>query len=1049
LALVAVCLAAASIVILLPTKAERGLSALIRACSDGRPIEGRLSGGFSAGAYSPTADGAFGFGNQEIELAEALLTEAVTQADDPPATLAYGRLLLIQHRTDQALATLRKAVVQMPESAEAHNDLGVCLLERGYVEDASEQFDRALRLERDMPEAIFNRALSYQKLQLWDAARRDLEHLRDLEADRGWRAEIDQTLGRIAEPFASKVNDGDVAARFEAAGDQGAIEDSKALIDANTESMRRYVFTDGLVKQHIEAAVKGDQASAARTLARIKLIGETLSERQGDRIVADMAIYLESLDASKRQAEISLLSDYAATARTVNSPKYLEARAPMERLARAFPEQGDPVFALLSAHASGVLDYSANDFVSCIRKLEKVLAQAQQRGWLYSQLQARNYLGIAHIRLGQDSAGLSHLDRVIAASDKYPRLKYKALQFSSVAFRYLGNYDKALAALREANRLFPLAAVGAHDVANNYVQAADLYTARENHRLALLCAEQSLALAGSDHNRAAQAASFMAVERARLGEIERSEQDLNLAFEHLEKVAPRQAQFTAPLVYTRAGDALLERRDTTAALEHYSRARAQADAAQDKAIPLIRALSGRAKAYLVNSDYQKAQDDLEEAARLIEDYRSNIADRKDRNDFFAASQNIFDQRIYLNVEPLGRQREAFDLTEQARARTLLDEMSIIQGAGGSLRDLAGAPASAQFSPLGLLEVQRALPQDLTLLEYAVTDRGTYLFVISRSGFSVRRSDSTAEMLYRLVGGYTDSLTNRAPIDEVKARGRILYQHLIEPIEDLIGESQALCVVPDKALHFLPFAALVDREDRYLVQKHPLLTAPSATVLVSCYQAQARKPLPERERILAVGNPLFDRARFEQLKLLPEAEDEADVSARFYRNRVVLKRAEATERRLRAEMASCDVAHLALHSLVQEKSPWLAALVLAGGAQEEGLLYLNDIYDITLPRTRLVVLSACQTALGQYYRGEGVVSLVRPFLAVGVPTVVASLWKVDSQATASLMIEFHKQRVALEGRTAHALGAAQLTVAGRETHTHPYFWAPFITVGAGT
>jgi CHAT domain-containing protein len=189
--------------------------------------------------------------------------------------------------------------------------------------------------------------------------------------------------------------------------------------------------------------------------------------------------------------------------------------------------------------------------------------------------------------------------------------------------------------------------------------------------------------------------------------------------------------------------------------------------------------------------------------------------------------------------------------------------------------------------------------------------------------------------------------------------------------------------------------------------------------------------------------------------------------------------------VRAAIADCDVAHLALHCLVEEGSPWLAALVLAGGKPagglagtgnqpsavqsndnsrdlsvgatalppeptldaNDGLLYLNELYKIRLPHTRLVVLSACESGLGQYYRGEGIVSLVRPLLAAGVPTVVASLWKVNSQATSDLMIAFHNQRKLANRRTGQALHDAQLKVRNSDRFRHPFYWAPFIAVGA--
>jgi CHAT domain-containing protein len=137
-----------------------------------------------------------------------------------------------------------------------------------------------------------------------------------------------------------------------------------------------------------------------------------------------------------------------------------------------------------------------------------------------------------------------------------------------------------------------------------------------------------------------------------------------------------------------------------------------------------------------------------------------------------------------------------------------------------------------------------------------------------------------------------------------------------------------------------------------------------------------------------------------------------------------------------------------------KSSQADAVALAGDRGTEaavlerpGLLYLDDIYKTRSGRTRLVVLSACQSGLGGYFRGEGIVSLVRPFLAMRVPTVVASLWSVESNATADLMIDFHKRRRAGGLGAADALREAQISMSQSASFEHPYYWAPFIAVGS--
>jgi CHAT domain-containing protein len=327
----------------------------------------------------------------------------------------------------------------------------------------------------------------------------------------------------------------------------------------------------------------------------------------------------------------------------------------------------------------------------------------------------------------------------------------------------------------------------------------------------------------------------------------------------------------------------------------------------------------------------------------------------------------------------------------------------------------------------------------------------------------------------------------APLDDVDEKARVLYDYLIGPIEAEISGGNSLCIVPDKALNLLPFGALVDRSGDYLIESHRLTYAPSASVLVRCIDEYRAKPATGPERILAVGNPDVDRESFLNMPSLPEAEKEAAESERFYApGSVLLTREKATESSVLAAMRTCDVVHLAVHCLFEEESPGLAALLLAGAHQgpalrvssasvdsdaaseaagrraalskissqdpvrdpNDGLLFLRELYGIRLPGTKLVVLSACQSGLGRYYRGEGIVSLIRPFLSSGVPTVVASLWPVNSEATANLMIEFHRVRTRDHMQTAGALRAAQIEMIRTKLHQHPFYWAPFILVGAG-
>ena len=469
------------------------------------------------------------------------------------------------------------------------------------------------------------------------------------------------------------------------------------------------------------------------------------------------------------------------------------------------------------------------------------------------------------------------------------------------------------------------------------------------------------------------------------------------------------------------------------ALDYYAKAEAVASQAEEKTIPMINVLRGRAATYRQIGRGDDARGNLREAVGFIEGYRLNIDKGEQRSTFLDASHSVFDQLITLNEGAPELEREAFKFSELSRARALLDESTDKQSG----------------SCLPLEVIQKALPVDMALVQYSVTNEGTSIFVVSHSDFSLARTSLTTKESDNLVRDYLTllkSVNDADDFEELSEKARTLYTNLIEPVRSRVSGAKTICIVPDKALHFLPFAALIDSAEQYLIESVSLSYAPSASVLVSCLEEERKKPVPPSERMLAVGNPQFDTKEFSDLADLKDAAHEATESARFYdKTSTVLTGSQATKDRLLAEIKDADVTHLALHTLVKEGAPSLASLVLAGA--DNGLLTLDEVYKLSLPKTRLVVLSACQSGLGHYYRGEGMVSLVRPFIVSGVPTVVASLWQVESESSTDLMIDFHKARKLSNKGAAEALRSAQVKMATTGSYTHPYYWAPFIVVGS--
>jgi CHAT domain-containing protein len=283
----------------------------------------------------------------------------------------------------------------------------------------------------------------------------------------------------------------------------------------------------------------------------------------------------------------------------------------------------------------------------------------------------------------------------------------------------------------------------------------------------------------------------------------------------------------------------------------------------------------------------------------------------------------------------------------------------------------------------------------------------------------------------------------------------LYDILIKPVEPWLDKTKLLCIVPDKFLHYLPFGAVVSSDTgHYLVEDFAMVQAPSSTVFVNCSE-QASKKVVSEETLLSVGDPQFDPKAFPKLDRLPAAGREAEEVAGFYYAPRLLLRERATERAIRSEIGRANVLHFALHYIVNKHSSLRSQMALAapsprdeGDQKDDGVWQVSEIVQMKLPIARLVVLSACQTGIERQYKGEGALSIVRPFLVAGVPVVVASLWPVDSESTEKLMVSFHRHRTRDHFPTAAALRLAQLEMIRGEDirYREPYYWAAFTAIG---
>jgi CHAT domain-containing protein/Tfp pilus assembly protein PilF len=350
--------------------------------------------------------------------------------------------------------------------------------------------------------------------------------------------------------------------------------------------------------------------------------------------------------------------------------------------------------------------------------------------------------------------------------------------------------------------------------------------------------------------------------------------------------------------------------------------------------------------------------------------------------------------------------------------------------------------------IGQADARRLAAQTHALvLDYAVTARVTYLFVLAPSGnIRVIPIRVTAGHLKALAAEFHRQLASQDLAFSTLAQQ--LYQLLLAPVETELNEKTGLIVLPDGPLWDVPFQALEPRPKHFLIEDTAISYSPSLTVLQETLNA-SRDEKNHPPELLALGNPA------NSAEALPEAERQVRELEKLYgENRShVLTGSAATEEAFKAEAGKYGVVHIASHAILDDASPMYSHILLAkaGTSAEDGRLEAREVMDLDL-HADMVVLSACDTARGEAVGGEGITGLLWAMFIAGSHTTVASLWRVESSSTSELMIEFHRRWLENRRTTgvmakASAMRAASRKLIASERYSHPFYWAGFIVAGS--
>lgn len=621
--------------------------------------------------------------------------------------------------------------------------------------------------------------------------------------------------------------------------------------------------------------------------------------------------------------------------------------------------------------------------------------------------------------------------------------KYQLLTEEAITDYHLGNLEKCDAVLAIALDFARAQKVPAAE-ASILGNLAELRLKQIRNDEALFFASQALALlrrVGGDPSHEAAVLYTLAQAKQRLGEPEAALANLRQALALLERarliLVPTEAaraQFGAKNNHIFA--------DTITVLLNEKKV--------DEALAISEAYHARAFLDLL----------VESRANLRQVLPKELLAREE-----TMSRNISATQRELWQEGISKERE------QQLQKDLADEENSLEQFQLEVRRSNPRYAVLKhLAPLSTERIQHEMLDNQTgLVEYFVGEDKSFAWLVTKDKISSATLPG-AKDLNRLAGDYRRSIAEKSNPATLAAQSHQLYRTLIQPFEGNLSSLHRLIIVPDGPLTSLPFETLAAErkgQAEYLVERFAIGYEPSASAFAAIKTASSQT---ESRGLLAFGDPAYESDNQNERSAAMPADSRAYVGGGLDLRRLPYTRTEvnaigalftsadrklflgpdANESKVKSEaLEKYRYVHFAVHGFVNEENFARSGVILAlqNNDKEDGILQMTEIMRLKL-NSDLVTLSACRTGLGKVVGGEGVLGLTRAFLYAGSRSVVASLWNVNDTATAELMKSFYANLKKGESKD-EALRQAKLTLLkGKQANwRHPYYWAPFVLVGA--
>ncbi len=914
---------------------------------------------------------------------------------------------------------------------------------------------------------------------------------------------LGQTLWELGKTAASIAAHEQAVAAWERAGEGGRKAGAMAILsigygllpDKRSKAIPTSQAAAALAKEH------GDGISEAMALINL-LDWQTRQGGGGNgRELAMRAIAL-SRKAGDRAGEAIAWNSLARWQMNMSVEEAGDSDEQALRLRRELQDEAGEAQSLSNL---ATIYAAQGDETRSLETMERALAIRKRVAPPASIANTQHNLGVHYVRAGEFDRAVALFEEAIGV---WRRLGHKLGLAATLA--ELAGLEANEGSNDRAERLYREALAVNREMGNRRAESnvlRGLGSVLQQRRLYAEAAEMRqqaarIARAGGFQMEEARALAGLGLGYASMGRLRDAIAELKRAKEVVRSVSLPdllQAQIALANVLRDAGE-------IDASLAEFAEAEALASGTRSSRDQLsIRA--GMTLSLLAAGDVPGARAESDKALTLVEELRTNLATGTARAEQMDRRHRVFHAAASARMRG-GEIAAAFEASEQAHGRSLVDLLAgasdphklsdsteerqlrarlsaksallnrlLSSGAKAAQTDAIRAEITrledqyhalqsrlarahpewaraARVATIG--EVQQRLGDREAVLEFLLGADRSYGWLVSRHGISgvelPRRGEieaAVADIRKQMTG---DQAAVSSSPRGFTALGGLLFRGSAAPAN--LAKFRKIYVVPDGDLHFAPFAAVLD------APAVELAILPSATVLTHLPPAA---PVQPKVRIFA--DPVYETIDGRLRGAAAPITTRAGEAYRFPRLRFSGQEAESIRRlsgavpdtgfaasRIRFEGTPLDrygVIHFATHAVVYPKQPELSAIVLSlqdeRGHDVDGFVRMYDVARLRL-RSPLVVLSACDTAVGRRLEGEGPLGISRAFLAAGASGVVATLWAVDDAATAELMAAFYHGLLKRKLTPGAALRQAQEAVRVQARWANPYYWAGFVYTG---